>query len=74
LLDDKVTTQRILAALGRAGPELGAVKVNTTNGVSVLSGFVPTDGLRERAEAIARQVHRATRVDDQIQIRRTAAP
>jgi osmotically-inducible protein OsmY len=70
MLDDKVTTDRIEAAFRANDPkELQAVQVRTSGGVVTLSGVVGTEGARERAVQLATSVHRATRVEDQIQVR-----
>lgn len=70
MLDDKVTADRVEAAL-RAGPkELKAVQVKSCGGVVILSGVVPSEEARERAMQLAKSVHRATMVADHLQVRR----
>jgi osmotically-inducible protein OsmY len=69
VLDDKVTEQRVQAALNRAGPDFKAIQAQATNGVVVLSGTVNTPEARTRAEEIARGVHRVTRLENDVQVR-----
>ena len=55
LLDDKVTTERVSAALQHAGPDFRGIQVQTTNeGHVVLSGRAPSPEVRQRAEDLAR--------------------
>ena len=70
LLDDKVTAERVAAALQREGPEFRAVKIDTLKGVVTLSGTVPTSDGRTRAESLARNVDGVTKVNDRIELRR----
>lgn len=69
ILDDKVTTERVQAALARAGSDFEDVHAGTTNGVVVLSGSVRSDDLRSRAEQIVAGVHRDVQVEDNLQLR-----
>lgn len=68
LLDDKVTTQRVLAALQRGGPDFRSVKVETTSGSVVLSGTVPSPEARHRAELLAKTVNRVSKLRDEIDV------
>ena len=70
LLDDKVTAQRVYAALQRGGAEFRSVKVEALKGVVTLSGTVPTEQHRERAEALAKSQERVSKVDDRLEVRR----
>lgn len=68
LLDDKVTIQRVQAALKRAGQEFQYVTVTVNDGEVTLSGKVKTDQLRQRAEEIAKSTDRVTAVKDELQV------
>ena len=71
MLDDKVTTDRIEEAFRSKAPnELQGVQVQTSGGVVTLSGAVGTEEARQQAVQLANSVHRATRVEDHIQVRR----
>lgn len=70
LLDDKVTTERVQAALS-ASPqhEFQQVRVRTDNGVLFLSGFVSTPRAKDRAGQLAETTHRPAKIQNDIQIR-----
>lgn len=68
LLDDKVTAQRLQAALQEAGGDLAGVRAGVTNGVIILTGSVSSPELRARAEEVARSVHRGTKLKDEVQV------
>lgn len=68
LLDDKVTTQRVQAALKRAGPDFNNIEVQTTKGTVILSGTVNSAETKSHAEAIARSTHRASDLQDDLQV------
>lgn len=68
LLNDKVTTQRVQAALKRAGPDFNSIEVQTTRGTVILSGTVNSPEIRSRAEAIARSTHRVSDLQDDLQV------
>jgi len=70
LLDDKVTTQRVSAALTRGGPDFRTIEVETTKGVVVLSGTVRSQEVRERAEAIVRSAGSVAKLEDRLEIQR----
>jgi osmotically-inducible protein OsmY len=70
LLDDKVTTERVELALRRNGAdEFNHVKVSTSEGVVTLTGFVSNSDAKRRAEKVAEETHRATHVQNEIQIK-----
>ncbi len=70
LLDDKVTTQRVSAALSNAGPDFQGIKVETRKQVVVLTGTVRSSEIRQRAEQLAKSVQRDAKLDDRIEIKR----
>jgi osmotically-inducible protein OsmY len=70
LLDDKVTTERVSAALSRAGDDFKNVKVESRDGVVILSGSTKSPEIRSRAEEIARSTHRVTSLEDRLQIQK----
>ena len=67
LLDDKVTTQRVQAALAGGGPEFRGIDVQTTDGRVVLRGHVRSSLARQTAENLVRSVPRVTAVQDEIE-------
>ncbi len=69
LLDDKVTLQRVEAALSQGGPDFKNVQVDVTNGVVTLNGKVATAQRRIRAENMARSVRREAKLEDELQVR-----
>lgn len=69
LLDDKVTAQRVQAALARAGNDFTDVHAVVTDGVVVLSGSVRSLDTRARAERIASAIRRVSNVEDDLQVR-----
>lgn len=69
VLDDKVTAQRVQSALSGAGNDFKDVHASATNGVVILNGSVKSPEVRSRAEELARNVHRATGIDDRLQVR-----
>ncbi len=68
LLDDKVTAQRVQAALQRAGPQFNHVHAGVTNGTVVLSGSVSSPQLRQQAEDIAKSSHRARKLENDLDV------
>ncbi len=56
LLDNKVTAERVQAALRRAGPEFRHVEVSASREGIALTGRVGSAEVRSRAEEIAKQV------------------
>ncbi len=68
LLDDKVTAQRVQAAFQRAGPDFNQVRAGVTNGTVILTGSVSSPGLQQRAEDIAKSVHRVQKLKDDLQV------
>lgn len=70
LIDDKVTSQRVKAALNRAGPQFKNVHVTTTGeGTVTLSGSVNSEQDRSRAETAARSVYRVKDLQDDLQVK-----
>lgn len=69
LIDDKVTSQRVQAALNRAGPDFNQIQVSTDKGVVTLTGSVKNEQERARAEQIVRADHRVTDLKDDLQVR-----
>lgn len=69
VLDDKVTAQRVQAALNRAGPDFQKIQAQATDGAVVLSGTVSSSEMRSRAEEIARSIHRVNQLTDEVQVR-----
>lgn len=68
LLDNKVTALRVHEALRKAGPEFQHVEVNgTVNGVTI-SGTVKSSADRVRAEEIAKGVHRAMKLKNELRV------
>jgi osmotically-inducible protein OsmY len=75
LLDDKVTTERVSAALQRGGPDFRRIQVQTpTEGHVVLSGRVRSPEVKQRAEDLARATGRVKRLDDNIEIETDVPP
>jgi osmotically-inducible protein OsmY len=68
VIDDKVTTQRVQAALTQAGSQFKNVHVETRDGVVMLTGSVNSDENRTQAETIARGVHREMQLENDIQV------
>jgi osmotically-inducible protein OsmY len=74
LLDDKVTTQRAQAALDTAGNDFKNIRVSTKNGVVTLTGTVNSRGARDSAEQIVQNIHRATGLEDDLQVANRSDP
>jgi hypothetical protein len=71
MLDDKVTTARVEAALKASdGKAFRSVRVQTSADVVTLSGSVPSEDARERAVQVAKSSHRAGKIENHIQVRR----
>ncbi len=68
LLDDKVTADRVEAAL-KDSPDLKQVRVEANGGEVTLSGTVKNAGAKERAAQLARRVHRVHKLNNDIQVR-----
>jgi osmotically-inducible protein OsmY len=63
-----VTALRVQEALRQAGAEFQHVEVNgTVDGVTI-SGTVQTSAERVRAEEIARSVHRAMKLKNEVRV------
>ncbi len=70
MLDDKVTTERVEAALQANGrQEFRGVQVRTQDGVVTLTGVVPNESTRTRAAQIASTVHRVRKLQNEVQVR-----
>ncbi len=69
LLDDKVSAERIQAALRRAGPEFRHVEVAGSRDGITLRGRVASAEARSRAEGLARDVDPQVNVRDQLSVR-----
>jgi osmotically-inducible protein OsmY len=68
LLDNKVTALRVQEALRKAGPEFQHVEVSgTVNGVT-MTGTVQRSADRVRAEEIAKSVHRAMKLKNELRV------
>ncbi len=67
LLDDKVTTRRVEAAL-KPNPDLRQVTVSTRGGEVVLRGHVRDEAARQRAARLAHTVRRVSKLDNEIQV------
>jgi hyperosmotically inducible protein len=64
-LDDTVLTSKVKAALiDAANVKSGQINVETEGGIVQLSGFVTSEGMRERAAKIAADVAGVQRVDN----------
>jgi len=64
-LDDTVLTSKVKAALiDAANVKSGQINVETEGGIVQLSGFVTSEGMKERALKIAADVPGVQRVDD----------
>jgi osmotically-inducible protein OsmY len=71
MLDDMVTTDRVEAALKSSNPQaFEAIRVQTSGGVVTLSGLVGSENARQRAAQVAKSVHRATALENDIEVRR----
>ncbi len=69
LLDNKVSAERVQAALRKAGPEYRHVEVAGSREGITLTGRVPSAETRSRAEGIARNVDPHVNVSDRLGIR-----
>jgi osmotically-inducible protein OsmY len=69
LLDDKVTEQRVKAALDQAGRSFDGVSVSVRDGRAVLTGTVRSPRARAQADEIARRVEPVREVEDHLKIR-----
>jgi osmotically-inducible protein OsmY len=69
-LDDSVTTGKVKAALIDAKDvRSNDINVETRSGVVQLSGFVPTDAMREKAGVVALRVEGVKKLDNVLQVR-----
>jgi osmotically-inducible protein OsmY len=68
LLDDKVTAQRVAAALRSGGPDFKEIKVQIRNGETILSGKASSLETRQRAEELVKDLPRVNRLRDDIQV------
>jgi osmotically-inducible protein OsmY len=72
-LDDKVTAERVKAALSSsASYHFPNVQVTATNGTATLSGFVSNEEQKAQAVALAQSIHRVKKVETQLQVERPA--
>jgi hyperosmotically inducible protein len=69
---DAALAERVEQVLAAERPPLGGVVVSVANGVVALSGRVPTDAERERAERAARRVDGVREVRNELAV--VAAP
>lgn len=76
LLDDKVTTERVRAALDRASQtDFKRVQINTSaSGAVVLSGTVASPEIQKRAVQIARSVDRVKSLTDHLKVQKSRGP
>jgi osmotically-inducible protein OsmY len=68
VLDDKVTAERVQAALRRAGATFEHVSVRVDDGQVTLLGTVRSWDEKSRAEQIAHTVKRVEQVNDQLRV------
>jgi osmotically-inducible protein OsmY len=68
LLDNKVTALRVQDALRKAGPQFDGVQVEGTKESVVLTGTVRSSTDSARAEEIARGVHRAMKLRNELRV------
>jgi hyperosmotically inducible protein len=69
-LDDSVTTGKVKAALiDSKDVRSNDINVETRSGVVQLSGFVPTDAMREKAGVVALRVEGVKELDNVLQVR-----
>jgi hyperosmotically inducible protein len=69
-LDDSVTTAKVKAALIETKDvRSNDINVETRSGVVQLSGFVPTDAMREKAGVVALRVEGVKQIDNVLQVR-----
>ncbi len=69
LLDNKVSAERVQAALRRAGSEFRHVEVTASTEGITLTGHVASAEARSRAEGIAKDVDRQVSLEDQVSVR-----
>jgi hypothetical protein len=70
MLDDKVTNERVQAALkADSSNYYTGVEVNTTNGIVTLSGFVRTEEEKAKAVELAKTVRRVKELKDTLQVK-----
>ncbi len=69
LLDNKVTAERVHAALRRAGPQFREVEVSASREGIALTGSVASAETRSRAEDIAKKVDPRVNLSDQVSVR-----
>ncbi len=69
LLDNKVTADRVHAALSKEGPEFRHVEVTGTREGITLKGSVASAETRSRAEEIAKHVDRSVALRDRLSVR-----
>ncbi len=69
LLDNKVSAERVQAALRKAGPEYRHVEVAGSREGITLMGRVPSAEARSHAEGIAKNVDPQVNVSDQLSVR-----
>ena len=70
MLDDKVTNDRVQAALKADGTgRYAGIQVGTTNGIVTLSGSVRTEEEKSKAVELAKTVRRVKELKDAIQVK-----
>lgn len=69
LLDNKVTAERIHAALRKAGPRFRHVEVTASRDGITLTGKVSSADARSRAEEIAKEVDPGAKLGNQVSVR-----
>ncbi len=71
MLDDKVTTDRVEAALhAHDRGEFRNVHVSTSGGLVRLTGTVPDQNAKEKATELAQTVHRVKKLQNQLALQR----
>ncbi len=69
LLDNKVTAERVHAALRRAGPQFRHVEVTASRDGITLTGKVSSADARSRAEEIAKEVDPGAKLGNHVTVR-----
>ncbi len=69
LLDNKVTAERVHAALRKAGPQFRDVGVHASKKGITLTGTVASAEARSRAEEIAKDVDPRVELSDRVSVR-----
>jgi osmotically-inducible protein OsmY len=67
-IDDKVTAERVQAALvGQGTYDYSHVQVTSTNGAVTLTGSVQNESAKQKADALAHSIHRVKSVENHLQ-------